>query len=75
MNVILVQRYLPLPMLLVQPPAGQRCACYPWRHRNRTRDIAQPSFIAAHLVTGNSFGISFTTDLSVRAGLAQFESP
>ena len=75
MNVILVQRYLRLPVLLVQPPAGQRCACYRWRHRERTRDIAQPSFIAAHLVTGNSFGISFATGLSVRARLTQFESP
>jgi hypothetical protein len=75
MNLMLVQRCMRLPMLLVQPPAGQRCACYPCRHRDRTRDIAQPSFIAAQLVTDNSLDISFTTRVGIRARFTQFESP
>ena len=73
MNIMLLPPALPVP--LVQPPAGQRCAGYRWRHHERTRDIPRTAFIAAYVVIGNSLGIPFTTRVGIRATLTQFESP
>ena len=75
MNIMLVQCSMRLPAPLDQPPAGQRCACYRGRHRDRARDTARTSFIDAHVVTGDGLGGSVTTAVGIHARPARLESP
>jgi hypothetical protein len=75
MNIMLTHCSMRLPTLLDQPPAGQRCACYRWQHRDRARDTARTSFIDADGVTGNGLGGMLTTGIDLHARLTRLESP